>query len=212
MPEPVFITDDELVALAVAHGSAWPGGLPTVDVESEEQLGAAAFRGNRSLVVRDLGPGDVGRTALDGLAATLFAASRSIAVYLGSERFERASWAFASMHIPSEAGWLLTTTSPLGVHKLAVAPVEDHRAYLETVIGAAIVEGPTEASDERAPAWLCVATLASDRTNGLLAAARRNEVVVGDVDYVSGKPEIVSALSECSVTTAMGKVFDAISA
>jgi hypothetical protein len=52
------LTDDEAVALAVALHQPWHVPLPTVDVKSRESVRQAAYRGRRSLVVRDLAESD----------------------------------------------------------------------------------------------------------------------------------------------------------
>jgi hypothetical protein len=50
------LTDDELVAISLGRARVWPLPLPTVDSSSETELRAAAFRGRRSLTVRELLP------------------------------------------------------------------------------------------------------------------------------------------------------------
>ncbi len=52
------LTDDEAVALAVSLPGPWRAPLPTVDHASRESLVQAAYRGRRSLVVRDLAESD----------------------------------------------------------------------------------------------------------------------------------------------------------
>jgi len=47
------LTDDEILYVAHTHGAPWPGFLPSVSWESSSR-GAAAFRGLRSLLVREL--------------------------------------------------------------------------------------------------------------------------------------------------------------
>jgi len=48
------LTDDEAVALAVALPDPWRAPLPTVNPRNRDDLAKAAYRGRRSLVVRDL--------------------------------------------------------------------------------------------------------------------------------------------------------------
>lgn len=52
------LTDDEAVALAVALPEPWRVPLPTVDQRNRDSLNRAAYRGRRSLVVRDLAESD----------------------------------------------------------------------------------------------------------------------------------------------------------
>jgi hypothetical protein len=69
--EPLVLTDDELVSLAVGVGVAWPSSLPSLGDELEE-LDAPAWRGLRSLKVRQLaGPGRDGTVVSADLLALL---------------------------------------------------------------------------------------------------------------------------------------------
>jgi hypothetical protein len=52
------LTDDEAVALSVSFPEPWRAPLPTVDQTSRESVTQAAYRGRRSLVVRDLAASD----------------------------------------------------------------------------------------------------------------------------------------------------------
>lgn len=60
------LTDDEAVALSVSLPEPWRAPLPTVDHTSRASLVQAAYRGRRSLVVRDLAASD---GTLAGMAA-----------------------------------------------------------------------------------------------------------------------------------------------
>ncbi|HUA28696.1 MAG TPA: hypothetical protein VMC03_07405 [Streptosporangiaceae bacterium] len=52
------LTDDEAVALATFFPDPWRAPLPTVDLTNRDDLARAAYRGRRSLVVRDLAEPD----------------------------------------------------------------------------------------------------------------------------------------------------------
>jgi hypothetical protein len=52
------LTDDEAVALSLSLPEPWRAPLPTVDETSREGLAQAAYRGRRSMVVRDLAASD----------------------------------------------------------------------------------------------------------------------------------------------------------
>jgi hypothetical protein len=52
------LTDDEAVALATFFPDPWRAPLPTIDRRSRDSLAQAAYRGRRSLVVRDLAEPD----------------------------------------------------------------------------------------------------------------------------------------------------------
>jgi hypothetical protein len=60
------LTDDEAVALAGALHEPWRAPLPTVNQTNRDSLAKAAYRGRRSLVVRDLSASD---GTLTGMAA-----------------------------------------------------------------------------------------------------------------------------------------------
>lgn len=53
MIDKLRLTDDEFVAIAARKGSSWHGPLPTVDLESTEDVIRAARRGERAIFVSD---------------------------------------------------------------------------------------------------------------------------------------------------------------
>jgi hypothetical protein len=201
--DPVVLTDDEAVALAVRRQAPWPGGLPTIEA-TEATVADAAFRGDRSLFVRGLQDD----AALVDVVDALLAASRRLIVYLGDEEFRRASWGYASAHYVATGDWVFETVTPVGIHKLLRQPSEDHQAYVRALLDGAMSAGPPvdETQDDR-PSWLCA--IAESNEGGALVAARRDEVVCGPVATNSG-PLAAGDLGAASVDEALSQVFDVL--
>lgn len=176
------LTDDEVVAIAVDRSGAWAGALPTVDTDQAESLAAAAFRGQRSLVVRNL-IDDAGEldTALAELTGPAVSSQDLVSVYLGDAEFQRASWGLATTHYRS-TGWMLETVTVLGVHRLSREPVESHRTYFHALLSAAVTDGPP--SPEGEAQFLCLASVSPDARH--VVFARRGELGVTRQDAVTG--------------------------
>ena len=112
------LTDDELVALAVGFGRPWPFELPSLD-EDEEQLVAAARRGLRALLVRDLVREGREGTAVSGAVAELLEPAlqgelTSVLSVASPEGDVRSGIAFAWYR--SEAASLLECLNAGGTH------------------------------------------------------------------------------------------------
>jgi hypothetical protein len=184
MTEPVtddelLLTDDEVVAIAEGLRIRWPGGAPTVD-DAGDAIEAAAFRGNRSLLIRrhrTAGPDDVAR-----LVEELAAARGRITAYVADDRSMRASWGIASTHYATGASWVLETVNGVGIHRFVRDGIDAHRAYLVALLDAVVALAP-ETDDER----LCV--LAQGDGGAILCTARRGIVDVGGVEVVDGTPQ-----------------------
>jgi hypothetical protein len=113
-----FVTDDELVALAVDVGRAWPAPLPTVAVEDASALVASAERGVRSLLVRGGLRGDELDLRLQAVAAA--AGSRTVIVgYLADDAGRPLADAAAYAAIGTDDGWLRDEILPMGLHQFA---------------------------------------------------------------------------------------------
>lgn len=169
----IELTDDEVAALAVDRQGAWPSGLPTVDISSAENLGAAVFRGQRSLLVRGLLDEGVPVASLQDVADIAVDAPDYLLVYLSDQELERASWGIASTHY--RGSWLLETVTPVGVHRLETRPRDEHQAYVRALVAAALVEGP--ADDEAVPYALAVASIARGAVT-VLQVRRDSSVLV----------------------------------
>ncbi len=192
MADVMVLTDDEVVGLAVERGSPWPGGTPTV-VDTDEAVGAAAFRGDRSLVVRGLRTSE--GPPISELASMLEAiaeAAAHIEVYLADGQYSRTSWGLASTHHVAAGDWLFETTNSLGVHRLAWHAPPEHLGYVSALLDSAVDNGPDRHSpSEDSPEWLCV--LAENDDKGLLFAARRGELQMIRLDHRQDPAEAPAA-------------------
>ena len=203
----VLLTDDEVVALACARSAAWPGGLPTVDHEDPEQLRSAAFRGDRSLLVRRLRRPDSPDSEAETLADAAIESTRRFTAYLGTAAFARATWGLASSHYGDGAAWVLETISPVGIHRLGWRPVDEHLAYLAALLAGVFESGPGPGPSDDAPApeggpeWFCVLCETGSATT--LVAARRGEVLSGPVETVDGTPRPAGVLAPVDLATAV---------
>ncbi len=135
------LTDDELVAIALSAEAAWPGPVPTVQVENPAELAVASMRGQRSLAVRGLVAED--GVLSDGLVRLRdVARSRTaqILVYLGDAAFAQASAAMLLAGFATDDGWLLDVITPSGIHDFRVLEAEALAAYLAGIL-APVAEG-----------------------------------------------------------------------
>jgi len=116
-----FVTDDELVAIATQYQRPWPLPLPTVDVESADQLKISALRGMRSLLTRGgvLEGGDF----QPGLArlASVVGASTTLTSYVGDREGNVVDWGFGFGAVEASDGWLVDEINALGLHRLSWA-------------------------------------------------------------------------------------------
>ena len=111
------LTDDEAVVLAVALPDPWRVPLPTVDQKNRDSLTRAAYRGRRSLVVRDLAESD----------GTLIGAAAEVAKRLGTGL--RAFFLLAD----EKGNWL-----PSGVTVYLYGPALDAIEVSQTVADAGV--------------------------------------------------------------------------
>lgn len=208
----LLLTDDEVVALACARSAAWPGGLPTVDHEDRDQLLSAAFRGDRSLLVRGLRRPDSPDSEAETLADAAIGSTTRIAVYLGDTSFARATWGLASSHYGGSEAWVLETISPVGIHRLGWQPVDEHLGYLSALLAGAVEAGPdpdqsaAAATPEGGPEWLCM--LSESPMNTTLVAAKHGEVVLGPVEILNGTPRPTEVLAPADLASAVAHLRD----
>lgn len=193
------LTDDELVAIAVDLSGPWLGGLPTVDLGSEESLAASALRGHRSLLVRELLNADGELEGdLPALAGQQVGSRDFIAVYIGDAEHARASWGIASTHYRA-VEWILETVTVLGVHGLSIQPRENHRSYFENLVATALSTGPEGLDSE--DNFLCL-TSVSPYGSGTLSA-RREELWWTPEDPQTGQSGTALGLSIRDVSGAV---------
>lgn len=114
----LLLTDDEVVALAVEATGSWPTSLPTVDVESEQALLAAAMRGRRSMALRGL----VGSEApdselLDAVRRDAVDAGLVLSLYIADAAGSRLSRGVNLNAYRGPDAWLVENVSDVGIHQ-----------------------------------------------------------------------------------------------
>lgn len=144
-----LLTDDEVAALSVTAGEAWPGALPTIPNRSRSALTAAVNRGLRSLAVRGLSAS--GAQAPDGVGAAVAAmthATRRVAVAVvpaARPDLTAGGGVLAAVELGS-LQWTIDTFTVNGVHSLSVG---DAAAVLDKAMAmaeAAFTRGVLDAS------------------------------------------------------------------
>jgi hypothetical protein len=162
------LTDDEVVAIAIAAKTFYPGDLPTVDAESEQALLQASLRGRRSLVARGWVTEDGELAAALALAGGAAGATRFINVFLGDEELNRLDWNLATSLYPDESSWLIEGVEGTGLHRFAAATEQDARSALHALVTAAF--SGADAQPLADGAWLMVSVL--HETESRLLATR----------------------------------------
>jgi hypothetical protein len=203
----LLLTDDEVIAVAVARETYWPAGTPTVDVRDDSQLAAAVFRGNRSLTARGIGPASAESNDGDPLAAIsgLPGGDRLVTVHLADESFNRSSLGPATAHYPGPQTWILESISPAGIHAFAELDRQDHIDYLTSVVQGVERSGPDREAPD-VPPWLCVLAVSPERN--LLVAARRGSVRLGAVTFAADGALVPSELVEVTADAAVSAVVE----
>lgn len=129
------LTDDELVAVSLLRSVAWPIGIRTVDVTNVEEVGRAAFRGERSLLTRELAVVRDERLELADVVAAfdeVVSAARRTVVAIGRRSQPVALAApFVSFHSTDDpARWVVVASSPIGVAEIDAVGEADAIATL----------------------------------------------------------------------------------
>lgn len=152
---PLTLTDDELVALAVGVGVAWPSSLPSLGDDLEE-LDAPAWRGLRSLKVRQMaGPGRDGTVVNADLLALLEPAFsnglKAVAAWVTDDGLS--ALGFSVTYYETQGLGLLECTTSEGIHGFSECDRETftqiatnlatlaHRGELDKAIGGAPASG-----------------------------------------------------------------------
>lgn len=183
----ITLTDDEVVAVAVAQGGAWRGPLPTVEDAESGALLAAAARGARSLRVRS---GATGDRSLESSARELLAPGIDrLPLLLGyvandKERTVPAGVSFAVLAGHSDGQRLLTVTSPSGISEVTA---------LESGAAADFVTGLADAVCAAAGARVVIMVAPRDEESGrILVVAKAGSItstyIKGAVDTATGDP------------------------
>lgn len=185
MADSLLLTDDELAALAARRPAPWPSGLPTV-AGDDDAVRAAVFRGNRSLLVRGIHPGEGDAGGPLGPVDEVFGVERRSIVYLGDADLRRSSWGLATAHYRlDDDRWLMERISPIGIHEFEVGAPSAQREHLAGLLRTAHDTGPQDPGEDDVAQWLCVA-LESPDDNRIIAAHRAAAFVV-DVEVNGGE-------------------------
>jgi hypothetical protein len=192
------LTDDEAVALAASLPEPWRAPLPTVDQTSRENLVGAAYRGRRSLVVRDLaGP--------DGTPAGL-AAEVAKRLSTGLRAFflladEADNWLPGGVTVylygPSlDAIEVSQTVADAGVHYFRLAPPPGQWQALAMLAEGVYTDGFADPLSQRGRARPAAALLHVVRPDGIrLIRVARGTVTTGRGPVPARFPSVTEALS-----------------
>lgn len=172
------LTDDEVVAIMAARGKPYVGPLPTVDSGSSTELLRAVYRGNRSLVLRDLiDDGGEPHPPLAAITTAMGGDAGRLIVYVGSRSLERTLSDVNFVYYATEAGCLIEGISATGVHDYVVVSSERGSALLRELVVGAQAESPTDRSDR---VGLVVLRVIGGNTEAIFS--REGELVTGSPD------------------------------
>lgn len=172
------LTDDEVVAIAIAGNTFYAGDLPTVDAGSEEGLLQASLRGRRSLVARDW-IDESGALAPElGLAVDTAGSERFINVFLGDEELSRIDWSLATSLYARGADWVIEAVDGIGLHRFAAVAESDAHAALHALAAGAYADAAEHAAPDGA--WLMVSVPQPD--GGQVLAARPGTYRTATID------------------------------
>jgi hypothetical protein len=161
----VQVSDDEVVANAVAAGVPWEGMLPTVETGDAASLTAAAARGQRSLLLRE--------SSTEDFPLVLAAASGSVRLvaYFRDPNGEAAPGSVLYYAFQDSQGrWIQDVVAPLGVHYFGERNLEQ---VVDAVSGL-IDEARTNAIPEHPDVALSVALPQQDTILTLTISALGN--------------------------------------
>lgn len=149
------LTDDEVAAVAVQKGAAWPTLLPTV-ADDEDSLLAAVLRGRRSLLLRQLAtvtsddrvvPAPSLLHCIDGVLGVRV----QLGVYIGRDDLSALPVGLAYYWYGEERGgnWMTESTSHDGVHAFAWVTREEALDVAVRLAEAAYADGVPGTDDAR---------------------------------------------------------------
>jgi hypothetical protein len=196
--ELLALTDDEVVALAVALPDPWRVPLPTVNHENRDALAKAAYRGRRSLVVRDLAEPDgtpVGPAAEvvkrlgTGLRAFILLAD------------EKGNWLPSGVTVylygPAlDAIEVSQTVADAGVHYFRLAPPPGQWQALTMLAESIYAEGFADPAGQRGRARPAAALLRVVRPDGVRSIrVARGRVTTGRGPVPAQFPSVPEAIA-----------------
>jgi hypothetical protein len=163
------LTDDEAVALAVALPGPWRAPLPTVDRRSRESVTQAAYRGRRSLVVRDLAEPDgtpIGPAA--EVAKRLSTGLRAFILMADEEGNWLPSGVTVYLYGPAlDAIEVNQTVADAGVHYFRLAPPPGQWQALTMLAESIYADGFADPAERRGKARPAAALLNVVRPDGI---------------------------------------------
>lgn len=127
----VLLTDDEVVAISVRNGVAWPSPLPTIEL-SEDGLSRSERSGLRSLAVRGFLDVSQDSPTIDAeVAQTVLLASKAArwtAAYVAAIDAPTVLAGDSTYLYEAESESLLDAVSAAGVHQFTSTSADDARA------------------------------------------------------------------------------------
>lgn len=176
------LSDDEIVAIAVAEGGAWMGPLPTVDEQSADALRSAALRGARNLNLRLAQTVGAGDSSLDlTLVSRSVGQLPTILGYVADEQDLMVPNGISFTVFDSGGDdWLLVVTTPDGINEAQALGSGPVLAFLNGLVteGLRSLERPGRA----------VALFAPEGPEAGRAVAATSQRVVG-VAYRDAPPD-----------------------
>lgn len=137
------LTDDETVALATFFPDPWRAPLPTVNHGNRDDLAKAAYRGRRSLVVRDLAESDGTPAGLAAEVAKRLSTGLRAFFLLADEK---GNWLPGGVTVylygPAlDAIEVSQTVADAGVHYFRIAPPPGQWEALTMLAGSVYADG-----------------------------------------------------------------------
>lgn len=170
------LTDDELAALSYRAGQRWRAALPTVDPDDADDLGAAVFRGGRSLLARGLMQAadeePVLEESLADLVETGLYGDVRVSAYTGDAtlNYDASGFAYLNYSRPGSLDVLVEIVDSVGLHRFgALDAAEAARALIELVTA---VHDGSETELGAVGDTLCLALPAADTERTTVYAVR----------------------------------------
>ena len=193
------LTDDEAVALALALPEPWHAPLPTVDHTSRESLTQAAYRGRRSMVVRDLAASDGTLTGMAAdVAKRLSTGLRAFFLLADDEGNWLPGGVTVYLYGPAlDAIEVSQTVADAGVHYFRLAPPPGQWQALTSLAESIYTDGFAEPADQRrAKARPAAALLQVVRPEGIRSIrVARGTVTTGRGPVPAQFPSIPEAIA-----------------
>ena len=203
----VALTDDELAALSYRAGQRWRAVLPTLNPDDPEDLGAAVFRGGRSLLARGLMEhGDdepVLEESLASLEGTGLHGDVLVSAYTGDSAltYDSSGFAYLNYRRAGSPDVLVEIVDAVGLHRFGELDATEAGRALEQLVTA--VHDGTETNLGTVGDTLCLAlpTAEPERRavfavrKGVVEAAVLDPARAGELDLQPGAlPDLVTAI------------------